>query len=48
MSSLDDLVDKVATLNEAERVEYNRRLQFAKATKELASRLSHDIQVLDS
>ena len=47
MSSLDDLVDKVATLNEAERVEYNRRLQLAKATKELASRLSHDIQGLD-
>jgi ABC-type multidrug transport system fused ATPase/permease subunit len=47
MSSLDDLVDKVATLNEAERVEYNRRLQLAKATKELASRLSNDIQGLD-
>jgi hypothetical protein len=47
MSLLDDLSAKVAMLNEAERVEYNRRLQFAKATKELASRLSHDIQVLD-
>lgn len=47
MSLLDDLSAKVATLNEAERVEYNRRLQFAKATKELASRLSHDIQALD-
>ena len=47
MSSLDDLEDKVAMLNEAERVEYNRRLQLAKATKELASRLSQDIKTLD-
>ena len=40
MSLLDDLVEKVSTLNEAERVEYNRRLQSAKASKELASNLA--------
>ncbi len=34
-------------LNEAERVEYNRRLQLAKATKELAFSLAHDMQALD-
>jgi len=47
MSLLDDLSAKVATLNEAERVEYNRRLQLAKATKELAFSLAHDMQALD-
>ncbi len=47
MSLLDDLSAKVAMLNEAERVEYNRRLQLAKATKELAFSLAHDMQALD-
>jgi ABC-type multidrug transport system fused ATPase/permease subunit len=47
MSLLDDLGTKVAALSEAERVEYNRRLQFAKATKELASNLSSDIQAVN-
>ena len=47
MSLLDDLSAKVAMLNEAERVEYNRRLQLAKATKELAFNLAHDMQALD-
>jgi cell division protein FtsL len=47
MSLLDDLNARVAMLNEAERVEYNRRLQLAKATKELASSLAHDAQELD-
>jgi len=47
MSLLDDLNARVAMLNEAERVEYNRRLQLAKATKELASSLAHDAQALD-
>lgn len=40
MSLLDDLTDKVSMLNESERVEYNRRLQSAKASKELASSLT--------
>lgn len=47
MSLLDDLSAKVETLNDAERVEYNRRLQLAKATKELAFNLAHDMQALD-
>lgn len=47
MSLLDDLSARVAMLNEAERVEYNRRLQLAKATKELAFSLAHDMQALD-
>ena len=46
MSQLDDLHAKVATLNEAERVEYNRRLQAAKATKEFSAQLSNDLEVL--
>ena len=46
MSLLDDLVDKVSMLNEAERVEYNRRLQSAKASKELASALAAEGQKL--
>ncbi|MBU6291391.1 MAG: hypothetical protein KGN40_05445 [Burkholderiales bacterium] len=47
MSLLEDLSSKVSMLNESERVEYNRRLQSAKATKELAASLSSDIQQLD-
>ena len=47
MSLLDDLVDKVSLLNEAERVEYNRRLQAAKATKDLAASLSAELKTLD-
>ena len=47
MSLLDDLVDKVSLLNEAERVEYNRRLQAAKATKELAAQLAAELKTLD-
>ena len=47
MSLLEDLSSKVSMLNEPERVEYNRRLQSAKATKELAASLSSDIQQLD-
>ena len=46
MSQLDDLHAKVATLNETERVEYNRRLQAAKATKEFSAQLSNDLEVL--
>jgi ABC-type multidrug transport system fused ATPase/permease subunit len=48
MSLLDDLVDKVSMLNEAERVEYNRRLQSAKASKELASALAAEGQKLNA
>jgi len=47
MSLLDDLVDKVSLLNEAERVEYNRRLQTAKATKELSAQLAAELKTLD-
>ncbi|MFM7633111.1 MAG: hypothetical protein ACKO65_07115 [Betaproteobacteria bacterium] len=47
MSLLEDLSSKVSMLNEPERVEYNRRLQSAKATKELAASLAADIQRLD-
>ena len=46
MSQLDDLHAKIAMLNEAERVEYNRRLQSAKATKEFSAQLSNDLEVL--
>lgn len=37
MSHLDDLKARIDSLNEAERVEYNRRLQSLKSTKEAAS-----------
>ena len=47
MSILDNLNSKLAMLNDAERVEYNGRLQFAKAIKEFASNLSREIEELD-
>ena len=47
MSQLDDLHAKIAMLNEAERVEYNRRLQSAKATKEFSAQLANDLEQLD-
>lgn len=37
MSHLDDLKVRINGLNEAERVEYNRRLQLLKSTKEAAN-----------
>lgn len=37
MSHLDDLKARIDSLNEAERVEYNRRLQLLKSTKEAAN-----------
>jgi hypothetical protein len=37
MSHIDDLKARIDGLNEAERVEYNRRLQLLKSTKEAAS-----------
>lgn len=37
MSHLDDLKVRIDGLNEAERVEYNRRLQLLKSTKEAAN-----------
>lgn len=47
MSILDNLNSKLAMLNDAERVEYNGRLQFAKAIKEFAANLSREIEELD-
>jgi hypothetical protein len=47
MSQIDDLHARVATLNEAERVEYNRRLQAAKATKEFSAQLRNDLERFD-
>ena len=47
MSILDNLNSKLAMLNDAERVEYNGRLQFAKAIKEFASNLSREIEEID-
>jgi len=47
MSQLDDHKAKVTTLNETERVEYNRRLQAAKATKEFSAQLANDVEQLD-
>jgi len=47
MSILDNLNSKLAMLNDAERVEYNGRLQFAKEIKEFASNLSREIEELD-
>ena len=37
MNNLNDLLGKISSLNPSEKVEYNRRLQSAKASKELSS-----------
>ena len=37
MSHIDDLKVRIEALNEAERVEYNRRMQLLKSTKEAAN-----------
>jgi hypothetical protein len=45
MSHIDDLKVRIEGLNEAERVEYNRRLQLLKSTKEAASTYALALEV---
>jgi len=45
MSHIDDLKVRIEGLNEAERVEYNRRLQLLKSTKEAANTYAQALEV---
>ena len=45
MSHIDDLKVRIEALNEAERVEYNRRLQLLKSTKEAANTYAQALEV---
>jgi hypothetical protein len=45
MSHIDDLKVRIEGLNEAERVEYNRRLQLLKSTKEAANTYALALEV---
>jgi hypothetical protein len=45
MSHIDDLKVRIDELNEAERVEYNRRLQLLKSTKEAANTYVQALEV---
>ena len=45
MSHIDDLKVRIDELNEAERVEYNRRLQLLKSTKEAANTYAQALEV---
>ncbi len=47
MSHIDDLKVRIEGLNEAERVEYNRRLQLLKSTKEAANTYAQALEVAD-
>ena len=47
MSHIDDLKVRIEGLNEAERVEYNRRLQLLKSTKEAANTYAQALAVAD-
>jgi hypothetical protein len=48
MSHIDDLKARIDGLNEAERVEYNRRLQLLKSTKEAANSCLEAIELSTS
>ncbi len=47
MSHIDDLKVRIEGLNEAERVEYNRRLQLLKSTKEAANTYAQALELAD-
>ena len=47
MSHIDDLKVRIEGLNEAESVEYNRRLQLLKSTKEAANTYAQALEVAD-
>jgi hypothetical protein len=47
MNNLNDLLGKISSLNPSEKVEYNRRLQSAKASKELSSSIRIQKQQLE-
>ena len=47
MNNLNDLLGKISSLNPSEKVEYNRRLQSAKASKELSSSIRIQKQELE-
>ena len=48
MNHSDDLKARIDGLNEAERVEYNRRLQLLKSTKEAANSCLEAIEISTS